>query len=410
MGIVQKQVIDQTTDGASGQALRHAWHLITSEYPPQHGGVSDYTQAVAAGLADQGDEVHVWCPALTTAEPVETGVTVHRQFTGFSPVDLQLVGRQLDGFPAPRRILVQWVPHGYGYHSMNVPFCWWLWNRARVHGDQIELMVHEPYLSFRLGSVRQSGAATVHRLMASILLRAAHRVWISIPGWEPLLRPYAFGRKLPFQWLPIPSNVPIAADANEVQMVRRRYAKDGQVLIGHFGTFGSLITELLEPILSALARQQADQVVLLIGQRSQQFRDELLRKDDRMTGFLQATGRLTSDQLSHHLSACDLLIQPYPDGASTRRTSLMAGLSHGKPIVTTRGHLTEPFWSRTDAAVLVPAGNAPAFVECVTRLREDATQRKTMGCAARKLYQKRFDICHTISALRRPGSTQEPEQ
>lgn len=406
---MQNEIIDQITDCASGRPLQHTWHLITSEYPPQHGGVSDYTQAVAAGLVDEGDKVHVWCPVLTTVEPPANGVTVHRQFASFSPADLQRVGKQLDDFPAPRRILVQWVPHGYGYHSMNVAFCWWLLKRARHHGDQIELMVHEPYLSFRWASARQSGAATVHRLMTTILLRAAHRIWISVPAWEPLLRPYAFGRKLPFQWIPIPSNVPIAVDEDEVQMVRRRYANDGQVLIGHFGTFGSLITEHLEPILSAMAREQADQVVLLMGQRSQQFRDELLRKDNRMTGFLQATGRLTSDQLSNHLSACDLLIQPYPDGASTRRTSLMAGLSHGKPIVTTMGYLTEPFWSLTDAAVLVPTGNVEAFLERVRQLREDATQRNVIGCAARQLYRERFDICHTISALRRSGSAENPE-
>jgi hypothetical protein len=39
------------------------WHVITPEYPPMLGGVSDYTQSIAKGLAAQGDEVHVWCPA-----------------------------------------------------------------------------------------------------------------------------------------------------------------------------------------------------------------------------------------------------------------------------------------------------------------------------------------------------------
>ena len=38
------------------------WHIITGEYPPNPGGVADYTQLVALGLAAHGDSVHVWAP------------------------------------------------------------------------------------------------------------------------------------------------------------------------------------------------------------------------------------------------------------------------------------------------------------------------------------------------------------
>src|SRR5690242_6687524 len=112
-----------------GGAAPLRWHLVTSEYPPQLGGVSDYTSAVAAGLAAQGDEVHVWCPSCQHGPPQAEGVVVHRELGAMTPADLRRVGKQLDQFPGPRRILVQWVPHGYGYKSMNVAFCWWLWNR-----------------------------------------------------------------------------------------------------------------------------------------------------------------------------------------------------------------------------------------------------------------------------------------
>ena len=39
------------------------WHIITGEYPPQPGGVSDYTRLVAEGLAAAGDAVTVWAPS-----------------------------------------------------------------------------------------------------------------------------------------------------------------------------------------------------------------------------------------------------------------------------------------------------------------------------------------------------------
>jgi glycosyltransferase involved in cell wall biosynthesis len=384
------------------------WHIITSEYPPQAGGVSDYTYLVSAGLAGQGDEVHVWCPASSSIQPREDGVAVHRELGAITPADLRRVGRRLDQFPAPRRILVQWVPHGYGRRSMNVAFCWWLWNRAAGHGDRVEIMLHEPYLPFRAGSVRQNAAALVHRLMTILLLRAPERVWVSIPEWTRCWRPYALGRRVRFEWLPIPSSIRVADNPVGVQTARGRYAAKDSVLAGHFGTYGWPITSLLEPVLMALAEDPGNITVLLMGIGSEQFREALVRKQPRLGGLFHATGALSPEDLSCHVAACDLLIQPYPDGVSSRRTSFMVGLSHGKPIVTTTGPLSEPFWEDTGALALAPAGDTNAFLNLVRRLQTDASERERMGRAAKALYHQRFDISHTITSLRRAAGAVEP--
>src|SRR5579864_4423949 len=225
-------------------------HLITPEYPPQLGGVSDYAQQVAGGFEQAGEEVHVWCPCVQGA-PAESGsVHVHRDLGQFSLNDLRRTGEQLDGFPAPRRILVQWVPHGFGYRSMNLPFCIWLWKRSR-RGDRVEIMVHEAFLAFE-GSWRQYAAALVHRLMTIILLRGAERVWFSIPKCEELWRPYTFGRRVPFQCLAVPSNVPIIRDPHGIAALHSKYASADGLLIGHFGTFGKAINGLLTETLVAV--------------------------------------------------------------------------------------------------------------------------------------------------------------
>ena len=386
------------------------WHLITPEYPPQLGGVSGYTCHLAAGLAEQGDRVHVWCPQSSEGTgPAASGVSLQREFGTFAPADLRRVGEKLDSYSAPRHILVQWVPHGYGYRSMNVGFCWWLWQRTRKHGDRVELMVHEPFLSFHWASARRNAAALMHRVMIVMLLRTASRVWISIPGWERSLRGYGLGREVPIQWLPIFSNIPAATDLARTQAIRRRYANGDRILIGHFGTFGSLITSLLDPILEALAGDLVKQTILLMGERSEQYRSELIRKQPRLKDVIQATGQLPAEELAHHLSACDLLIQPYPDGVSTRRGSFMAGLANRKPIVTTTGWLTEPMWKASGAVALTRAGDTEAFVERVRQLCEDAGERIRMGTAAGQLYRERFDISHTISSLRQAETMKERE-
>jgi hypothetical protein len=287
---------------------------------------------------------------------------------------------------------------------MNVPFCVWLWRRAKRRGDRIEVMVHEPFLSFE-GSWRQYGAALIHRLMTVILLRAATRVWFSDPQWKRLWKPYAMGRRVPSQWLPVPSNIRVTRNEAETQTVRRRYLPEGGgLLVGHFGTYGAPVLSVLEPIVVTIAREIPGQTLLLMGRGSQEFRKHLLERHPAFEKTLFATGALAPDELSSHIAACDLLIQPYPDGATTRRGSLMVGLSHGKAIVTTRSEVIEPVWKDFVPVGLTPSGDAEAFVKALRELLEDPQERARMSQAAKKLYRERFDISHTVAALRTPAS------
>jgi len=400
---------------ATGGGLKKAeWHVLTPEYPPQLGGVSDYTFQLAAGLANSGEEVHVWAPGAPgeraeDGKPQGTPFQVHRECGSFRPADLRILGQHLDRFPARQRLLVQWVPHGYGYRSMNLPLCWWIYRRAARQQDRIELMVHEPFLSFSWTSPRQSLAALVHRCMAILLLRAASRVWVSIPGWERVMRAYTLGRAVSFQWLPIFSNIPAASDPSVTESVRRRFTHSGGMLIGHFGTFGKGVSSLLGPIVSALAHDSGDRVILLIGEGSEEYRRKLISQEPRLETVIRATGKLPVREVSHHLAACDLLIQPYPDGASSRRTSLMAGLENGKPIVTTTGWLTEPLWAESGAVALAPAGDTKAFLKSVGRLCDDRTERVRLETAARSLYREQFDISRTVASLRQARAAAEVE-
>jgi glycosyltransferase involved in cell wall biosynthesis len=403
---MQNQLLDTPCGRISVPPARRCWHLITSEYPPEIGGVGDYTHLMAAEFAARGDDVHVWCPYHSAPPPVVEGVTVHRHLGNIAPADLRRFDSELEGFAAPRRLLVQWVPHGYRYRSMNLGFCWWLRERAKRHGDQVDLIVHEPYLPFRADSLRQSAAALVHRFMSILLLRAARRVWVTIPSWEQRLRPYALGRHLEFQWLPIFSNIPVMHDPARVTSIRQEYAGDGRTLIGHFGTFGGTITGLLDRILLLLITDPRHSI-LLVGQNSERYRRELIQKEPRFSGVLHATGKLEAEELSYHLSACDLMIQPYPDGVSSRRGSFMAGLSHGKPIVTTVGELSEPFWARSGAAAVVPVADVEGFASCSQRLSSDAGERQRLGQAARDLYLQRFDIAHAVASLYQASTAPE---
>ena len=383
------------------------WHIFTCEYPPQVGGVSDYTYLLASTLAVTGDHVHVWCPAAACDPPSAPGVVVHRELGRFAPGGLRCVGKKLNEFSAPRRLLVQWVPHGYGYRSMNGYICAWLWKRAAFHRDLVEVMVHEPFLSFARGSFKQNAAAAFHRVMTPILMRAASRVWVSIPAWEKLLWPYApAGAR--FSWLPIPSTVTPLDDCGTNSTIRERYAPHGALLLGHLGTYGAGVKRLLAPFVIECLRSLPATTVLFMGHGSDEFAGELASQAPELANRIHGTGYLTNSNLSRHVASCDLMVQPYPDGVSSRRTSLMVALSHGIPAVGTTGHLTESFWSESNAVALAPVGDTRRMLQLVTWLLSDAAERARMGTAARRLYDSRFDMKSVIQTLREPGNLQVP--
>jgi glycosyltransferase involved in cell wall biosynthesis len=375
-----------------------SWHIITSEYPPQVGGVSDYTQRVAEGLAEAGDEVHVWCPPRCTST-ANNSVIIHPTCGAFAPRDLREIDRLLDRFAPPRRLLVQWVPHGFGYHSMNVPFCLWVRTRAR-DGDWVELMVHEPFLEFGKGPLHHAVMASVHRFMTLVLLGAAARVWIATPAWESYLRPYALGRRVPFAWLPIPSCVGSCPPEGLSSELRQRYLPNGGALVGHFGTSGPAVLALLDERLPLILKSARRPSLLLIGTDTDRFRERLVDRYPALSDRVHAAGHVPSSDLGAYLDACDLFVQPYPDGVTSRRTSTMACLSHGRAIVTTRGHLTEAFWSDSGAVALADLDDPLGFTRRVERLLADEAERQRLGARARALYDARFALRHTITALR----------
>ncbi len=78
----------------------------------------------------------------------------------------------------------------------------------------------------------------------------------------------------------------------------------------------------------------------------------------------------------------------------------MAALSHGVPVATTVGRLSEPLWSETAAVRTVPAGDAPALAAVAVDLARQPGLRRDMSVAARSLYEERFSLSRVVGALR----------
>jgi glycosyltransferase involved in cell wall biosynthesis len=396
-------IVEGARQAAKATPNPWAWHLITCEYPPSVGGVSDYTYLIARELARTGNEVHVWCPRADGDSREAPGVAVHRELGRFAPSDLRRAGKLLNEFRGPRRLLVQWVPQGYGYCSVNIFFCLWLWMRARIKGDEVQIMFHEVWLAFG-GSWKKNLAASVHRVMVKILKLTASQIWIAGERWRACLR----GARAPVRWLPVPSNVPCNPPPQQIVAIRRHFGAPERRLVGHFGLGNRHVEGVLRSFIPSLLRDLPDVVFLLMGQGSREFAREIRGAYPEIGGRVSFTGVLSSESVAAHIAACDLLVHPYPDGVSGRRGAAMAVLANGRPLLTTCGCSTEQIWYG-DRIAMTPSDDTNALIAGAKQLLNDEGLRTRVAAAGRRLYETMFDVSASVGALHDTSTPVRPE-
>lgn len=373
------------------------WHLLTGEFPPDTGGVAQFSASIAQGLAARGIDLHVWAPAgatgraRTAPSPAFQIHTLPDRFGPRSRTDLRA------GINPREVIFVQYAPNALGARGANVLFCRWLLAQSR-RGSDVRVMFHEPFFYFGWQSPARNGLALVQRVMAAMLLRASPIAYLSTSSWEPLLRRYA-PAGTHFEWVPVPSAVPFVDDADGVR--RLRASVGGRLIVGHFSSYPGDVRLPLRLALQDVLLQHRDVGVLCIGRGGGEVAASLADPDHRV----HATGEIDPAGLSRAIQACDLFVQPYPDGATTRRTSLATLLAHGAAVVTTSGAYTEPLWTADgDVVATAPAGDRRGMGAEVARLIGGRSRRSELGAAARAFYQRRLDPRCAVDALLRDNT------
>ena len=372
------------------------WHIVTGEYPPQPGGVSDYTRVLAKGLVAAGDTVDVWAPESDGVEAADNGIILHRLPSRFGPGALRRLDRGLAS-NGVANLLIQYVPQAFGWKGMNLLFCAWLYARRRWAPI---VMFHEVMYPSELDTpLRYRLLSAVSVVMASIVARASARIFVSSPIWQEILRTRVRMNK-PTEWLPLPSTIPVIQDDERIAEKRRRYQYEDGLIIGHFSSYPEATRRLLRQIVPAILQANPTISLTLIGAASAKCREELIAADASLATRIHASGELPLDEISLRLSACDLMVQLYPDGCCARRTTLIAALAHGRAVVTTSGPATEPLWQRAAALALVEDAEQSTIINVVNELVAKPELRQKLGRSAARLYSERFELSNSIRMLR----------
>ncbi len=365
--------------------------MITGEYPPVLSGIADYSAQVAEALAAAGDEVEVWAPEPMVQTP---GVATHSLPDQFHRKGRNRLAAGIAGAGQGMHLLVQYVPHAFGYQAMNVAWTRWL---ARPQRPPLWVVFHEVAVRAEPGtSPRRQLQARLSQHMARQLRRAAARTFVSTPASEGWLQELVPG-SMAATWLPVPSNLPTLTAPEAVEAVRHQLAPNGGPLVASFGRFGEFARQCLRPLLITLLEHNAALSALLIGEGGPLLREEIAARAPELVPRLHAPGLLPAAAAAAHVGAADLLVQPYEDGISGRRGTTMAALALGCAVLTHEGAATEPLWRQSRAVALAaPVALLPAAQE----LLGNAERRLALGEAARRLYQEQFALEHTTRQLR----------
>jgi glycosyltransferase involved in cell wall biosynthesis len=354
--------------------------IISPCFPPQRGGLADHTVKLAQGLSASREVSVLTSIGGASGDGFRVCPTV-RNWKSPKAV-LRAVGQ----LPVEAKILWQYVPHMYGHGGVN-PGLAVVMRALRRQGRAQCLIAHEiaSALSWR---PHWLAYALAHRYQWRHILEHTEGIGISTEAWLEEWCRRAPQTRHKFFLAPSPSNIPVAPVGPDHARGWRQdvgLAEATQV-IAYFGTLCRF--RQFEWILAAWVQSQAQgrRVGLVaVGDRPAEEVPGELRPLFRPLGYLPAA------EVSAALQAVDVLALPFADGVAERRTTFMAGLSHGCAILTTLGPSTGATLRHREFFQGVEADRKEEFVEQLRELLCQDVLRRKLGQAARQAYAQRYD-------------------
>lgn len=302
---------------------------------------------------------------------------------------------------------VRYAPHGLSYSHVRAsapswillqynPFSYGRWGFApglvrdalRLRGGgqpQLAVLVHEAWVGMHDWRSTLMGAYQRAQLMS--LVRLANTVIVTTERLAVEVGNQAVH-------IPVGSNIIPAALSR--QAARQSLGIRDELVIGLFGTaHPSRDRSYSECAIRGLAEHHGASRLIILNLGAGAPAPEL-----PAAVAVRTPGALDPRELSLHLLASDLLLLPLRDGLSTRRTTMMAGLAHGLPVLGLQSpHTDRILVEHPEALRLVTIGDRQGFAAAAIALTADVNRLRAMGEAARLLYERAFDWPITADSI-----------
>ncbi len=324
--------------------------FLTGEYPPMQGGIADHTAYLAQYLALLGVE----CTVLTSRRWQRTGPSDrgegHSGRANDTPAAVHALVPNwgwrcwpaVSGYLKARRPDILHIQYQAAAFDLGGWVNWLPWYLKKRRGPtRVVTTFHDlriPYIFPKAGPFRRQSVLALARHSDGVICtnRADLRTLRDNLTAPP-----------PLKLVPLGNNVDPRPPADfERAAWRSRYRAGAQtLLLAYFGFLNESKggEELIEAL--ALLRQQGiDARLLFIGgdvghadptNVAYAQRVQALIERFSLAEWVYRTGYVDPPEVSANLLAADAVVMPYRDGVSFRRTTLIAALRHGCPVVST---------------------------------------------------------------------------
>lgn len=347
-------------------------------------GVGDYTYHLAHALSLKGVDVHVLTGAdarLLTEHTQTASIHVHPVVPGWSLRSLPIVGRVIRQV-SPTVVHIQY-PAKYGRANRS-PTANLLSLCAKMAVARVPVVttLHE----FGERSLLWRTRAVLNVLTSDAVICVNRYDVDRVTRIAP-------ARRTVFH-VPLASNVPVVPLDHTYRANVRLSLGIGpdDIVIAYFG----FITPLkgFETLLLTVQRMLKASLpvkLLILGQlspESNSYHRQISERIDQLgirNACLLGNAFLSPEDVSRYLQASEMAILPFVEGASDRRGSLIACLSHGLPVITTTGPDTPPEFESENSMLLVPPEDPAATTTAAIRLAKDPCFTSHIAAGARRL-------------------------
>src|ERR1700722_1275097 len=353
--------------------------LLCGQYPPTIDGIGDYSWCLSHALASRGHHVTVFTSHGPKLKPTK-GIAVVPCFDPNRPATIKMLPAVLKNELAFDWLIVQYNPFCFGPRGLNP----WLISAlvSAKRSTQLAVMFHETCVPFWPWKFTAMLPWQYPQLFALCFI--ADRVFVSTERWISELR--RCNPKVVCHQLPVGSNLPLCALTKQEARAQLNLPKDSILL----GMFGSAHGSKMLGWVGAAARAAYDRfpqtLVLYIGQDGQ-------RVDEACVGapFLDK-GPLAALEAAVAIRAMDVLLAPFSDGISTRRTSAMSALQHGVPLCSTISEWSDNIFRawRSPGLGLCNPSSVEDFIRSVLDIAEEVLKNAELGHDLKDLYDASF--------------------
>jgi glycosyltransferase involved in cell wall biosynthesis len=274
-------------------------------------------------------------------------------------------------------MLVQYNPFSWGPRGFAPQLPAWM-ARSRPDRRLLATMIHEPFVAPT--DLRTTVMAAWQRPQLALIKALSDRVLA--PSADAARRARGWGQRIPV--VPVGSNLPDRRGGRAAARERLGLG-DGDLVLVTFERSGAGRLHAHVAAAVEAAREVASVHLLVLGAGAKS------PPDLHPSVSVRVAGPLPDDEVALRLAASDVFLANYEDGLSTRRTSLVAALQHGLPVVGTTVGRTDDLLLRCDGIVAVPAHDVLGYASAVRSLAAGHEERSRRGDAARSLFEEHFD-------------------